>query len=286
MEIFTPQRGSKRAFLDLVENNAKHAFEQRFRVLKPTSKMIGEAVQNALNLLEEPRRIESFDISHMQGTDTVASMIVWENGRMKKSDYRKFIIRGEFAGNGAVGGDPSVPWTQNDDFASMKEAVTRRYRRVLEEKKPLPSLILIDGGIGQLHAAADALESLQIINQPLAAIAKKEEILYIYGQENEPCILDRHSPVLHLIQQIRDETHRFAVTFHRLRRGKRQTKTALSEVPGVGPRTAQKLLREFGSVANIQQAGVAGLSKLVSRKSAEKILTYLESAPVPNNQSQ
>ena len=285
VEIFTPQRGSKRAFLDLVENNAKHAFEQRFRVLKPTSKMIGEAVQNALNLLEEPRRIESFDISHMQGTDTVASMVVWENGRMKKSDYRKFIIRGEFAGNGALGGDPSVPWTQNDDFASMKEAVTRRYRRVLEEKKPLPSLILIDGGIGQLHAAADALESLQIINQPLAAIAKKEEILYIYGQENEPCILDRHSPVLHLIQQIRDETHRFAVTFHRLRRGKRQTKTALSEVPGVGPRTAQKLLREFGSVANIQRAGVEALSKLVSRKSAEKILAYLESASVPNNLS-
>jgi len=285
VEIFTPQRGSKRAFLDLVENNAKHAFEQRFRVLKPTSKMIGEAVQNALNLLEEPRRIESFDISHMQGTDTVASMVVWENGRMKKSDYRKFIIRGEFAGNGALGGDPSVPWTQNDDFASMKEAVTRRYRRVLEEKKPLPSLILIDGGIGQLHAAADALESLQIINQPLAAIAKKEEILYIYGQENEPGILDRHSPVLHLIQQIRDETHRFAVTFHRLRRGKRQTMTALSEVPGVGPRTAQKLLREFGSVANIQRAGVEGLSKLVSRKSAERILTYLESAPIPNNLS-
>jgi excinuclease ABC subunit C len=285
VEIFTPQRGSKRAFLDLVENNAKHAFEQRFRVLKPTSKMICEAVQNALNLLEEPRRIESFDISHMQGTDTVASMVVWENGRMKKSDYRKFIIRGEFAGGGALGGDPSIPWTQNDDFASMKEAVTRRYRRILEEKKPLPSLILIDGGIGQLHAAADALESLQIINQPLAAIAKKEEILYIYGQENEPCILDRHSPVLHLIQQIRDETHRFAVTFHRLRRGKRQTKTALSEVPGIGPRTAQKLLREFGSVANIHRAGVEGLSKLVSRKSAEKILTYLESASVPNNQS-
>jgi excinuclease ABC subunit C len=146
-------------------------------------------------------------------------------------------------------------------------------------------LILIDGGIGQLHAAADALETLQIINQPLAAIAKKEEILYIYGQENEPCILDRHSPVLHLIQQIRDETHRFAVTFHRLRRGKRQTKTALSEVPGVGPRTAQKLLREFGSVANIQRAGVEALSKLVSRKSAESILAYLESASVPNNQS-
>jgi excinuclease ABC subunit C len=139
----------------------------------------------------------------------------------------------------------------------------------------MPSLILIDGGIGQLHAAADALESLQIINQPLASIAKKEEILYIYGQENEPCKLDRHSPVLHLIQQIRDETHRFAVTFHRLRRGKRQTKTALNDIPGVGPLTAQKLLREFGSIANIQRAGVEGLSKIVSRKSAEKILAHL-----------
>jgi excinuclease ABC subunit C len=270
VEIFTPQRGSKRAFLDLVENNAKHSFVQRFRVLKPTSKAIAEAVQNALNLLEEPRRIESFDISHMQGTDTVASMVVWETGRMKKSDYRKFIIRGEFAGNG------DVP-AQNDDFASMREAVTRRYRRLQEEKKPMPSLILIDGGIGQLHAAAAALESLQIINQPLASIAKKEEILYIYGQENEPYILDCHSPVLHLIQQIRDETHRFAVTFHRQRRGKRQTKTALNDVPGVGPRTAQKLLREFGSVANIHRAGIEKLSAVVSRKSAEKILAHLES---------
>src|SRR6202008_1079664 len=152
-------------------------------------------------------------------------------------------------------------------------------------KKTMPSLVLIDGGIGQLHAAADALEGLGIINQPLASIAKKEEVLYIYGQENEPCKLDRHSPVLHLIQQIRDETHRFAVTFHRLRRGKRQTKTALSEVPGIGPLTAQKLLREFGSVANIQRAGIKGLSKIVSRKSAEKILAYLDSPAVTNNLS-
>jgi excinuclease ABC subunit C len=333
VEIFTPQRGSKRAFLDLVSNNAKHAFEQRFRVLKPTSKMIGEAVQNALNLLEEPRRIESFDISHIQGSDTVASMVVWENGRMKKSDYRKFIIRGDFAGrpipepiidkpqpiapepdtilvaeppvafddnNSADRPDagaateslpsPIIPLarvipinsrpahTQNDDFASMREAVTRRYKRVLEENQSLPSLILIDGGLGQLHAAAEALESLAIINQPLASIAKKEEILYFYGQENEPIKLDRHNPVLHLIQQIRDETHRFAVTFHRLRRAKRQTKTALSDVPGVGPATARKLLREFGSVANIQRAGIDALSKVVSRKSAEKILAHLNAA--------
>ncbi len=268
VEIFTPQRGTKRAFLDLVENNAKHSFEQRFRVLKPTSKAIGEALQNALNLAEEPQRIESFDISHIQGTDTVASMVVWEKGRMKKSDYRKFIIRGEEGANGNLR-------RQNDDFASMREAVSRRYRRLQEEKKELPGLILIDGGIGQLHAAAQALESLQIINQPVASIAKKEEILYVLGQEDEPIVLERHSPVLHLIQQIRDETHRFAVTFHRQRRGKRQTQTTLSEIPGVGAKTAQKLLKEFGSVANIQRAGLEKLSSVISRKSAEKILSQL-----------
>jgi excinuclease ABC subunit C len=276
VEIFTPQRGTKRAFLDLVESNAKHSFEQRFRVLKPTSKAIGEALQNALNLVEEPTRIESFDISHIQGTDTVASMVVWEKGRMKKSDYRKFIIRGEEGRGEADGnGNPLRQIRQNDDFASMREAVGRRYRRLQEEKKELPGLILIDGGIGQLHAAAEALESLQIINQPVASIAKKEEILYLLGQEDEPIVLERHSPVLHLIQQIRDETHRFAVSFHRQRRGKRQTETVLSEIPGVGEKTAQKLLKEFGSVANIQRAGIEKLSSVVSRKSAEKILGQL-----------
>ena len=275
VEICTPQRGSKRAFLDLVENNAKHSFEQRFRVLKPTSKAIGEALQNALNLLEEPKRIESFDISHIQGTDTVASMVVWENGRMKKSDYRKFIIRGDDGrGQGGDAGNGTLP-RLNDDFYSMREAVTRRYRRLQDEKKVLPGLILIDGGIGQLHAAAQALESLQIINQPVASIAKKEEILFILGQEGEPIVLEHHSPVLHLIQQIRDETHRFAVTFHRQRRGKRQTHSGLNDIPGVGPKTAQKLLKEFGSVANIRRAGVEKLSAVVSRKSAEKIFAGL-----------
>ena len=280
VEIFTPQRGQKRAVLDLVENNAKHSFEQRFRVLHPTSRAISEAVMNALNLPEEPKRIESFDISHIQGTDTVASMVVWENGRMKKSDYRKFIIRGEAPSNGsgeaAAGSLPVLG--QNDDFASMREAVSRRYRRLQEEQKPLPSLILIDGGIGQLHAAAQALESLQIINQPLAAIAKKEEILFIYGQEDEPCILDRHSPVLHLIQQIRDETHRFAVTFHRERRAKRQRSSALTEIPGVGPRTAQKLLRQFGSIANLKRAPIDKIAEVLPRRSAEKLLAHLHSA--------
>src|SRR6516162_2460274 len=233
VEIVTPQRGAKRAVMELVKNNAAHSFEQRFRVLKPTSKAIGEALQSALNLAEEPQRIECFDISHLQGSDTVASIVVWEKGRMKKGDYRKFIIRG--MERPADAGELRAPengmhllpvYRQNDDFASMREVVTRRYRRLQEEKRAMPSLVLIDGGIGQLHAASEALELLGIINQPLASIAKKEEILYVYGQEDEPVVLDRHSPVLHLIQQIRDETHRFAVTFHRLRRGKRQTKSA------------------------------------------------------------
>ena len=272
VEIYTPMRGSKRAFLDLVENNARHCFEQRFRVLKPTSKAITEALQNTLNLPEDPKRIESFDISHIQGTDTVASMVAWENGRMKKSDYRKFIIRGDET-------PADRRRAQNDDLASMFEAVTRRYRRLQEEKKPLPGLILIDGGLGQLHAAAQALEALHIINQPMASIAKQEEILYVLGQENEPITLDRHSPVLHLIQQIRNETHRFAVTFHRQRRAARQTKSALLEIPGIGPRTTQLLLQRYGSIANLQRATMDELSRVVSKKSAEKILRHLTQRP-------
>jgi excinuclease ABC subunit C len=195
-------------------------------------------------------------------------MVVWENGRMKKSDYRKFIIRGDEAPGGRER-------AQNDDFASMYEAVARRYRRLQEEKKSLPGLILIDGGLGQLHAAAQALESLQIINQPMASIAKKEEILYVLGQEDEPVVLERHSPVLHLIQQIRDETHRFAVGFHRQRRGARQTHTALLDIPGIGPRTSQRLLQRYGSVANLKKASAEELSRMLPRKMAEKIVQHL-----------
>ena len=268
VEIFTPQRGQKHAFMELVEKNAKHSFTQRFRVLKPSSKAIAEALQSALTLPEEPKRIESFDISHIQGSDTVASMVVWENGKMKKSDYRKFIIRGEQAGDG------DLPGVLRDDFASMRETVERRYRRLQEEKKPLPSLILIDGGIGQLHAAAAALDKLEIINQPLASIAKKEEILYVLGREDEPIILEKHSPILHLIQQIRDETHRFAVTFHRQRRTRARIRTELADIPGIGERTAQKLLREFGSVAQLRKLGVEEISRVVNRRQAEKVVTH------------
>ena len=203
VEILSPQRGPKKHLLDLVESNAKHSFEQRFRVLKPSSKAIQEALQDALGLEHAPKRIECFDISHIQGTDKVASMVVWEDGKMKKSDYRKFIIK-------TVEG--------NDDFASMREVITRRYARLQAEGLPKPGLVLVDGGLGQLHAAAGALEELGITDQPLASIAKREEWIYVYGQEQEPVVLDRFSPVLHLVQMVRDEAHRFAVTFHRARR--------------------------------------------------------------------
>jgi excinuclease ABC subunit C len=259
VHILVPQRGEKRSLLDLAGNNAKQSYDQRFRVMKPNAKAIQEALQDALGVPELPRRIECFDISHIQGAETVASMVVWEDGHMKKSDYRKFIIR-------------SVDGV--DDFASMREVVARRYKRLQEEKKPMPSLVLIDGGLGQLHAAAEALASLEIINQPLAAIAKREEIIYVYGQESEPVVLDHHSPVLHLIQLIRDEAHRFAVTFHRKRRQMRDRSTELLEIPGVGARTTRRLLEHFGSVQAVKQAEAAALSSVVTRAQAEAILEH------------
>jgi excinuclease ABC subunit C len=276
VDILNPQRGAKHAFLELVEKNALHSFTQRFRVLKPNSKAIVDALESALRLPEPPQRIECFDISHIQGSDAVASMVVWEDGRMKKSDYRKFIIRGEAMAEGAEKREGLL----RDDFASMREAVERRYRRLQEERKPLPSLILIDGGLGQLHAAAQALEKLEIINQPVASIAKKEEILYVLGREHEPIILERHSPVLHLIQQIRDETHRFAVAFHRQRRSSGRLRTSLTEIPGVGERTAQKLLRRFGSVARLRRLTLAELTAELPRAQARRVFDGLrDSSP-------
>ncbi len=266
LEILAPQRGPKRALVELVEKNAKLCFDQRFRVLRPSSKAIVEALEAALNLTEKPRRIECFDVSHIQGTDKVASLVVWEDGKLRKGEYRKFIIR-DVAGN--------------DDFASIHEAVLRRYRRLRDAQKSLPGLILIDGGIGQLHAAAQALEELGIINQPLACIAKREEILYVLGQENDPVRLDRHSPILHLVQLIRDETHRFAVTFHRKRRGDRQRRTALLEVPGIGERTAEKLLRHFGSAARVQQASLEELRAVVNRVQAERLAAHYGNRTAP-----
>jgi excinuclease ABC subunit C len=198
-------------------------------------------------------------------------MVVWESGKMKKSDYRKFIIR-------SVSGV--------DDFASMREVVTRRYKRVMEQKEDMPSLVLIDGGIGQLHAAAEALEALGIVNQPLASIAKREEIIYVQGQEDDPVILDRHSPVLHLVQLIRDEAHRFAVTFHRKRREIRDRKTELLEIPGVGARTTKRLLQHFGSLQAVKEADAAALASVVNRTQADAILNHFRQTEFINPSSE
>ena len=260
VQILTPQRGPKRALLELVAKNAHHSFERRFRILKPQAREILENLAEVLDLPQPPKRVECFDVSHIQGSDIVASLVVWEAGRMKKSDYRKFIIK-------TVSG--------SDDFASMREVVGRRYRRLREEKKPLPDLILVDGGIPQLHAAAAALDALQIINQPLASIAKREEILYVHGRENEPVVLDRHSPVLHLIQLIRDEAHRFAVTFHRARRSKRELSSDLLTIAGVGERTAKKLLAHFGSLTSLRSVTLEELSQVVTPAQAARIIEHL-----------
>jgi excinuclease ABC subunit C len=256
VELCVAQRGEKRALLDLAGTNAKQSYDQRFRVLKPSERAIAEALQDTLMLPELPTRIECFDISHIQGAETVASMVVWENGGMKKSDYRKFQIK---------------TVTGVDDFASMREVVARRYKRLQEEARPMPSLILIDGGLGQLHAAAAALQDLGLITQPLASIAKREELIYVYGQENEPIVLERRSPVLHLVQRIRDESHRFAITYHRKRREMRDRASELLEIAGVGARTRIRLVEHFGSVRSVTQADVEALTAVVPRKTAERI---------------
>jgi excinuclease ABC subunit C len=227
--------------------------------MKPNMRMIQEALQDVLGLADLPKRIECFDISHIQGAETVASMVVWEDGAMKKSDYRKFIIK-------------SVQGV--DDFASMREVITRRYKRLRDDQKPLPSLILVDGGLGQLHSAGCG-PRVEIINQPLASIAKREDI-YVYGQENDPVVLDHHNPVLHLVQMIRDEAHRFAITFHRKRRQMRDRSTELLDIPGVGSNTTRRLLEHFGSLQAVKQANAAALAAVVTKSQAEAILAHFK----------
>jgi excinuclease ABC subunit C len=224
--------------------------------MAPTADALRTALQETFGLETPPERIECFDISHIQGTDQVASMVVWENGKMNKSAYRKFIIRHTEG---------------NDDFASMREVVTRRYSRLQRDQRAMPSLVLIDGGIGQLHAAAEALEAIGILNQPLASIAKREETIFVYGREDEPVQLDRYSPVLHLAQNIRDEAHRFAVSFHRQRRGASRLTSELTSIPGVGPVTLRKLLRRFGSLTGVRCASEGELAEAVGVVVARRV---------------
>ncbi len=265
--IRIPQRGQKKEFVELVEKNARLAFDQRFRTLSPSAASASAGLANILGMEHPPRRIESFDISNTQGTDSVASMVVWEDGKMKKSDYRKFIIK-------TVEGA--------DDFKSIYEVVMRRYTRLSDERKHLPDLILIDGGLGQLHAAAHALDTLNLPTHPLASIAKKDEIIYVRGNEDEPVVLEKHSPVLHLIQKIRDETHRFAVSFHRQRRGKRTRTSELFSIPGISEKTSMLLLRKFGSTKAIEQTSLESLSQEIAPRLARLVYAHFHPRQLEN----
>lgn len=256
VRILTPQRGQKRELVELVERNARLAFDQRFRTLKPDMAGVLEELADLLELPRFPARIECFDISHIQGAEAVASLVVVENGQPAKEAYRKFRIKT------ATGGD---------DFASMREVVERRYRRLLREGKPLPDLVLVDGGKGQLSAAAQALRALDLEALPLASIAKREELIFIKGRENDPLRLERYSPVLHLIQMLRDEAHRFAVAFHRQRRTQRDFDSELLAIPGIGPKLKNRLLRNLGSLDNIRRASIAELTPFVGATRARTI---------------
>jgi excinuclease ABC subunit C len=261
VRVRVPQRGEKVRLLELVEHNARLAFELEWKHPRKQSQEILRALRDVLDLEVEPRRIECFDISNIQGSDIVASMVVFEDGVAKKADYRKFRVKG-------VSGAP-------DDFASMREVVGRRYRRLLEESKDLPDLVLIDGGKGQLGAALEALEELGLGDQPAASLAKKEELIFVPGRD-APVALPRSSPVLQLVQRVRDEAHRFAIGFHRQARSSRTIRSELDDVPGVGPSKRRRLLSVFGSVRGVRGASEAELATVVGKAMAARVRAHFE----------
>jgi len=261
VRIRVPQRGEKVRLLELVGRNARLAFDLEWRHPRKQSQEILRALRDVLDLEVEPRRIECFDISNIQGSDIVASMVAFEEGLPKKSDYRKFRVRG-------VG-------TLPDDFASMREVVFRRYKRLLEEGKELPDLVLIDGGKGQLGAAMSALEELGIGDQPVASLAKKEEVIFLPGRDL-PVVLPRDSPVLQLVQRVRDEAHRFAIGYHRTRRSKRTLHSELDDIAGIGPVKRRKLLSRFGSLRGVRGASEAELAAAVGSTTAARIRAHLD----------
>ena len=261
VRIRVPQRGEKFRLLDLVVRNARLAFEMEWKHPRTQSQEILRALRDLLDLEVEPRRIECFDVSNIQGSDIVASMVLFEEGSPKKSDYRKFRVRG-------VAGAP-------DDFASMREVVGRRYRRLLEEGSELPDLVLVDGGKGQLGAAVAALEELGLGEQPVASLAKREELIFVRGRD-EPIALPRRSPVLQLVQRVRDEAHRFAIGFHRQARKSRTIRSELDGIPGVGPAKRRKLLSVFGSVRGVRGASEIELATAVGRAMAAKVRRHFD----------
>ncbi|HET7695731.1 MAG TPA: excinuclease ABC subunit UvrC [Vicinamibacterales bacterium] len=279
VRIIVPKRGEKRGLLDLAARNAQVAYQTRFNENVAAHYDALETLRAVLTLPAIPRRIECFDISTIQGSETVASMVVCEDGRMKRSEYRKFRIRGS-RGEGRGSENPEiVPRSSSldprilDDFASMQEVVSRRYRKVLENGGPFPDLILIDGGKGQLSAAYAALEALGLANLVAVGIAKKEELIFTRDRV-DPIAFDPASPALLLIQRIRDEAHRFAITFHRQARGRRDLRSALDDIAGIGPRRRKALLTAFGSVAGVRRATREDLIAVVGARCADQVLAH------------
>ena len=267
VKILDPKRGTKRSLVELVETNAKIAFEQRFRVLKPDSQKVLEELQELLELSYFPERIESFDISNISGAENVAGIVVFENGKPAKASYRRFLIKSVEGAN---------------DFASMHEAVFRRYKRLIAEEKPLPELIFIDGGKGQLSAAAAAMQALDLEQIMLVGLVKPQKQhnqishLLIHGREDQPIPFDRHSLAFRLILQIREETHKTAIEFHRKRREKRDFSSEISEIPGIGEKRKMKLLKNLGSIERIARATVEELRPFVGQKAANEIVAHFE----------
>ncbi|MEQ1760799.1 MAG: excinuclease ABC subunit UvrC [Vicinamibacterales bacterium] len=264
VRLLVPQRGDKRALVELAMRNAELAYRSRFNEITAAHFEALETLRSVLDLPTLPRRIECFDISTIQGSETVASMVVCEDGRMKRSEYRKYRIK------------PTTGFG-SDDFAAMREVVERRYRKVLDAGGPFPDLILIDGGKGQVSAAYDALESVGLGNLIAVGIAKKEELL-IRRDQDEPVALREDDRALLLVQRIRDEAHRFAVTFHRKARAMRDLRSELDVIGGVGPRRRKALLTTFGSVAGVRRATREELEAVVGQKAAGAVIEHFARA--------
>jgi excinuclease ABC subunit C len=263
-QVYVPQRGPKRELVDLAEQNARHLLEELKLSSEETVERAGDPVyelQRQLGLTRVPRSLVCFDISHAQGTDTVAALVWFQNGRPNRSEYRKFKVK-------------TVPG--NDDFASMREVVTRYFTRRIDETKPLPDLVVIDGGKGQLSSAREAMEALGLAELPLISLAKRDEEIFVVGR-SDPIRLPRRSPALRLLQQARDETHRFAITFQRKRRTMRTVTSELLKIPGIGPVKRRSLIHAFGSVQGVKDAGEEAIAQIpgFTRESARKLLIAL-----------
>jgi excinuclease ABC subunit C len=272
VRLHVPQRGDKKALLDLAQRNAALAYHSRYHQGTTANYEALETLRVALHLPSQPRRIECFDISTIQGAETVASMVACEDGRMKRGDYRKFRVKPEQHREPASAGTASDA-RYLDDFAAMRQVVFRRYKRLAEAGGPFPDLILIDGGKGQLGAAYEALEEIGLGNLVAVGLAKREELVFT-RESAEPIAFAPSSAALLLLMQIRDEAHRFAVTFHRKARSMRDLRSELDAVPGIGPRRRRTLLRTFGSVAGVRRATREELVSAVGEKTADAVLTY------------